>query len=107
MIYLTASTPILIATEPADFRAGIDGFVARCQHMLGQDPRSGTLFVFVNRSRTMIRILSYETNGYWLCTKRLSKGRYQNWPRSGAPISAIEARPLRQLLSNMLHSDDD
>jgi transposase len=31
MIHLTASTPILLAREPADFRAGIDGLVARCQ----------------------------------------------------------------------------
>ena len=54
MIYLTAATPIMIATAPADFRAGIDGFVARCQHRLGQDPRSGTLYVFINRARNRV-----------------------------------------------------
>lgn len=45
MIPLTADTPILLATEPADFRSGIDGLAARCQHQLHQDPRSGTLYV--------------------------------------------------------------
>ena len=60
MIHLTASTPILVATAPADFRKAIDGLVALCQHGLGQDPRSGTLYVFSNRARTMIRILAYE-----------------------------------------------
>ncbi|QEP41804.1 transposase [Ectothiorhodospiraceae bacterium BW-2] len=77
MIYLTEQTPVMIATAPADFRRGIDGFVALCQHQLGQQPRSGTVFAFINRSKTMIRLLVYENNGYWLMTKRLSKGKYR------------------------------
>ncbi len=107
MIYLTATTPILIATVPMDFRCGIDGFVARCQHGLGQNPRSGTLFVFINRARTMIRILVYEQNGYWLMTKRLSRGRYQGWPQDESPLNPMTAHRLRQLLSGWLNSCDD
>lgn len=107
MIYLTATTPILIATAPMDFRCGIDGFVARCQHGLGQNPRSGTLFVFINRARTMVRILVYEHNGYWLMSKRLSSGRYQGWPHSESPLNSMTAHRLRQLLSGLLHSPDD
>ena len=57
MIRMTASTPILLATQPADFRKGIDGFVALCTRELGQEVRSTTLFVFINRGKTMIRIL--------------------------------------------------
>lgn len=102
MIYLTASTPIRLAREPADFRIGIDGLVARCQQHLQQDPRSGTLYVFINRRATMIRILVYENNGYWLMTKRLSQGRYRGWPRTGEPISALQAVQLRQLLAGAL-----
>ncbi len=55
MIHLTADTKILLATKPADFRCGIDGFTALCRHQLKQEPRSGTLFVFTNRRRTMLR----------------------------------------------------
>ena len=113
MIPLTASTPILVATAPADFRKAIDGFVALCQHGLGRDPRSGTLYVFSNRARTMIRILAYEHTaeeagrGYWLMTKRLSRGRFVGWPRGEAPLSALAAHRLRQLLNGMLDSADD
>ncbi|QEP42476.1 hypothetical protein D5085_04605 [Ectothiorhodospiraceae bacterium BW-2] len=53
MIYLTEQTPVMIATAPADFRRGIDGFVALCQHQLGQQPRSGTVFAFINRSKNL------------------------------------------------------
>jgi len=105
MIHLTAQTPILVARQPADFRRGVDGFVALCQQQLAQNPRSGTLFVFINRAATMIRILAYEQNGYWLMTKRLSTGRYRGWPRHGGePSQALAAAQLRQLLANMLDS---
>ena len=102
MIYLTADTPILLATEPADFRCGIDGLAALCQHQLHHDPRSGTLYIFINRRATMIRVLVYEQNGYWLMTKRLSKGRYRGWPRSTQPLNALQAAALRRLLSGTL-----
>jgi transposase len=104
MIHLTAATPIVVATAPADFRKGIDGFVALCQHGLGQSPRSGTVFGFINRRATMIRLLVYEGHGYWLMTKRLSQGRYQGWPRPTSPLSPLAAHQLRQLLAGMLES---
>lgn len=99
MILLTANTPILLAVEPADFRCGIDGFVAICRQQLKQDPRSGILFVFINRKKTMIRALSYDGTGFWLMTKRLSKGKFSNWPTSKEVISPIQAKHLRLLLS--------
>jgi transposase len=99
MIPLTANTPILLATAPVDFRRGIDGLAALCQHGLHQNPRSGTLYVFINRRATMMRILAYEHNGYWLMTKRLSQGRYRGWPRAGEPLSRLHAVQLRQLLA--------
>ncbi len=104
MIHLTASTAILIATQPADFRKGIDGLVALCQQGLQQNPRSGTLYVFINRAATMIRILVYDRQGcgYWLMTKRLSRGRYRGWPRHEQAIGTMQAHQLRQLLSGVL-----
>lgn len=102
MIHLTATTPIRLAREPADFRLGIDGLVARCQQHLQQDPRSGTLYVFINRRATMIRILAYDQNGYILMTKRLSKGHFRGWPRAGEAIGVLQAVQLRQLLAGAL-----
>jgi transposase len=98
MIHLTASTHILLATEPADFRMGIDGLAYVCRDRLSSDPRSGTLFVFINRSKTMVRTLAYDGSGFWLMTKRLSKGKFQRWPKSHQAISPLLAKHLRQLL---------
>ena len=92
-------TPILIAIAPTDFRAGIDGFVVVCRRQLKQNPSSGTLFVFINRNKTMIRALTYDGTGFWLMTKRLSKGKFTGWPKSSDPISKIAAIELKQMLS--------
>ena len=98
MIHLTADTHILLATEPADFRMGIDGLAYVCRDRLSSNPSSGTLYVFINRSKTMIRTLAYDGTGFWLMTKRLSKGKFQGWPKSKQVINPMAARHLRQLL---------
>lgn len=98
MIRLTANTHVLLATQPVDFRKQIDGLVALCQQHLQHNPRSGGLYVFINRAKTMIRILHYDGSGYWLATKRLSQGTYVGWPSGAAPVSAINAAQLTPLI---------
>lgn len=99
MILLTHETRILLCVAPADFRRGIDGFVAQCQNSLALQPRDGSVIVFINRARTMIRALSYDVNGYWLMTKRLSRGTFTGWPDGQRALSATSARELRIILS--------
>lgn len=104
MIHLTSDSRIFIAAEPADFRRGIDGLAALCKQRLRHDPRSGAVFVFINRNKTMIRALTYDGNGFWLMTKRLSKGRFQGWPRSAEATQPLVAAQLRQILSGHFQS---
>lgn len=99
MIYLTANTQILLATQPADFRCGIDGLAAICRLQLQQQPDGGSVFVFINRSKTMIRALSYDGSGFWLMTKRLSRGKFSGWPGGKAPISTLAASDLKKMLT--------
>lgn len=87
MLHLTQETQILIAIEPIDFRKQTDGLIALCEQTLKFNPRSGQRFAFINRSRTMIRVLCYENGGYWLATKRLSRGRYTKWPNQKNVLS--------------------
>jgi transposase len=84
MIQLTAQMRILVAVEPVDFRRGIDGMCRVCRQILSSDPFSGAVFVFRSRRGTAIKILAYDGQGFWLCQKRLSHGRFDHWPRSGA-----------------------
>ena len=77
MLQITPQMKIPVAVEPADFRRGIDGLVRLCKDSLGQDPFAGAVFVFRNRRRTAIKALVYDGQGFWLCHKRLSEGRFR------------------------------
>ena len=100
MIQITPQMKILVAVEPADFRKGIDGLARMCREELGSDPFSGALFVFRNRRGTSIKILTYDGQGYWLCLKRLSTGRFRFWPsKTGAAAKKLLAHELQVLLS--------
>ena len=100
MIQITPHMRVLVAIEPADFRRGIDGLAAECRKSLGEDPFSGTVFVFRNRRRTGIKILIYDGQGFWLCYKRLSKGKFPWWPSHlGESVSPLRSHELQVLLS--------
>ena len=99
MIQVTPQMRILVAVEPADFRKGIDGLARVCRDALRQDPFSGYVFVFGNRCHKAIKILVYDGQGFWLCQKRLSTGRFRFWPARGAKGISLEAHELQVLLA--------
>ncbi|MFC1707894.1 IS66 family insertion sequence element accessory protein TnpB [Planctomycetota bacterium] len=99
MIQITPQMRVLVAIEPADFRRGMDGLARLCRQALAADPFSGTVFVFRNRRGTAIKVLVYDGQGFWLCHKRLSTGRFRWWPSPvGEAVSALEAHELAVLL---------
>jgi transposase len=92
---------LLLALEPVDFRKGIDGLVAICRQKLAADPMAGALFVFANRRRQALKLLCYDGQGYWLCQKRLSSGRFSWWPSPGEQSTLVlDVHQLQMLLWN-------
>ncbi len=83
MLQITPQMKILVAVEPVDFRCGIDGLARLCRDTLQHDPFLGVVFVFRNRPGTAIKVLTYDGQGFWLCHKRLSQGRFPWWPSAG------------------------
>jgi hypothetical protein len=100
MIRLTQESCIHLALQPIDFRKQLDGLVAVCENQFKRSTRTGDWFVFINRQRTMIRALVYDHNGYWLATKRLSRGRYRHWPTSPDSLAPCVAAELMRFLKN-------
>ena len=100
MIQITPPMRILVAVEPADFRKGIDGLARLCKDTLQQDPFSGWVFVFRNRLATSIKVLVYDGQGFWLCQKRLSSGRFRWWPtQTNGAAETLAAHQLSVLLA--------
>lgn len=101
MIQITPQMRIWVAIEAIDFRKGIDGIAHLCKQELQQDPFSGNLFVFRNRSATTIKILVYDGQGFWLCQKRLSARRFRWWPSATkSSLTQLEAHELTVMLAS-------
>jgi len=100
MIQVTAQMRILLAIEPVDFRAGIDGLARVCREKLAADPFTGVVVVFRNRRATTIRLITFDGQGFWLATKRLSSGKFRWWPSAAddAPTMQLAAHQLQVLL---------
>ena len=100
MLQVTPQMKILVAVEPADFRRGIDGLARLCREVLQHDPFTGAVFVFRNRKGTALKLLTYDGQGFWLCHKRLSQGRFPWWPTADdGPAQRLVAHQLAVLLS--------
>lgn len=100
MIQITPQMRLLLAVEPVDFRKGIDGLAGLCRQALGEDPLAGTLFVFRSRSRRALKLLVYDGQGFWLCQKRLSQGRFAWWPQATSSTTPVDPHQLHMLLWN-------
>jgi transposase len=100
MLALSPSVTIFVIHKYVDFRNGIDGLSGLCREILKQDPTSGALFVFRNKGSNAVKILCYDSTGFWLCMKRLSKGSFKHWPKEGEMMSALQAKELSVLLWN-------
>ncbi len=100
MLQLTPQSRIFLATHPVDFRKGIDGLATVCRQVLGANPMEGAVYVFRNRTGTALKLLLYDGQGYWLCLKRLSQGRFTWWPTTPDTRVPLSAREVLILLWN-------
>ena len=76
MIPTGPATKVYLSLGTTDLRKGFEGLGDLVRHQMKEDPLSGHLFVFTNRSKTRIKLLYWDGSGTWLLTKRLAKGRF-------------------------------
>jgi len=74
---LPADVPIYVATETIDLRWSFDILAGLVRERLGEEPRSGALFVFFGRRFDRIKILFFDNTGYCVLYKRLDRGTFR------------------------------
>ncbi len=91
MFGLGPATKVYAAVDAVDMRKGFDGLYGLVRDQLGQDPLSGHLFLFTNRTHTRLKALVWDGSGLWVCAKRLEKGRFR-WPVGNQPERSVTMR---------------
>jgi len=100
MLALIGATRIFVYRGAADMRKSFDGLSGLIRTELGGDPLSGSLFVFCNRRRTMVKMLYWDRDGLVLWYKRLEKGTFR-LPKPASGAAEIDRRGLALLLEGV------
>jgi transposase len=100
MWFPTPGVKVYLGLGATDMRKSIDSLSIMVSEHLNRDPFSGHLFVFCNRSRTILKILYWDRNGFCLWHKRLENDRFR-WPASERQVHEMRIRELRWLLEGL------
>jgi transposase len=100
MLMLPPAVRIFVAVQPTDLRCGFDALAEATRQVLKQDPFSGHLFVFFNRVRNRVKILHWDTGGFWVSHKRLESGTFRvAWKPAG--VAEMPAAELALILEGL------
>jgi transposase len=98
MLSLSPATRIFVAIAPVDMRRGFNGLYAWVRTVLQEEPTSGHWFVFLNKRRNRLKILTCDGSGLWVLSKRLERGTF------AAPVGEGRSQSLRpEELTLLIH----
>jgi transposase len=100
MLSLSSRVRIFAASEVVDFRKGFDGLVQIVRDGFGLDPFGGDVFCFFNRRRDRVKLLVWDTNGFWLYYKRLERGTFERMEGQGKQVQ-IDRAQMSMLLEGI------
>jgi len=88
---------VYIKPGATDMRKQYNGLAHMVTEVMGKDIYDGSLYVFCNRDRSILRILYWERNGLCLWTKRLERQRFP-WPKDEQAARQISREYFWMLL---------
>jgi transposase len=92
MLAFPAAIKIYVAVQPLDMRKQFNGLWAAAQEKLGEDPKNGAVFAFINKERTRLKLLYWDGTGVWVLAKRLEQGRF-SWPAPSDSRTKLSLAP--------------
>lgn len=100
MFSISGNPRIYYCPTAVNLRKSFDGLAGAVQEYIRQDPASGHLFVFFSRNRKLVKILSWEGDGFAIWMKKLSRGQF-HFPESANGKIELESRELYAILSGI------
>ena len=80
-----------------DMRKQVNGLAMIVEQNMNLNPLSGSLFIFCNRHRKILKILYWDKNGFCIWYKRLEEQKFK-WPKNSSEVMEINHEELLWLL---------
>jgi transposase len=100
MIIDVSKARIFIHPGSTDLRKGVSGLAAIVQEKMQENPFSGSVYIFCNRERKLIKAVYWDKTGFWLSQKRLEKDKYP-WPRNESEAMELTWEQMQMLLAGI------
>ena len=97
MIFDLSRTRIFLRPGSTDLRKAVNGLSAIVQESMKEDPFSGSVYLFCNSERKLLKAVYWDKTGFWLSQKRLEKNRYP-WPQDESETRELTREELEMLL---------
>ena len=103
MILLPRAVRVYVATEAVNLHRSFDGLSNEVRAVLGHDPLSGHVFVFLNRRKNQVKLLVWTRGGFTIIHKRLERGKFAfaQQVTSEAQSVEVDAHELSMLLEGI------
>ena len=117
MFFAEGQIRVFLYGQPTDMRRSFDGLQALTRHAMGHDPLDGSLYVFINRRGTQVRVLYFDRSGFCVWGKRLEAGRFisdwrrvrtheMNWTALKLLLEGIEPGRQRKRYHHVMHENN-
>lgn len=107
MFSIGEDTKFWLYSEPTDMRKSFNKLSGIVNNDMGQRLYSGDVFVFVNSSNNMMKLLRYEPGGLVIYNKRLDHGRMHLVERAREGDPTMTPFEWRRLLDTIQGVIDD
>lgn len=96
MFSLSSAVRVFVYREACSMHCSFERLSALARNELKQEPSSGHMFLFLNRSRTSVKVLYFDRTGYCIWYKKLESGTF-----SRPAASEIDCRTLSCILEGI------
>jgi transposase len=101
MLHLSPHCVYYFCTLPVDMRKGFDSLSGLVQQQMGLDSLSGSVFIFLNKKRSQVKLLLWEGDGFSLYYKRLEQGTYELPAPAQSAHGPVTAQQLQLILQGV------
>jgi transposase len=100
MIFDLGKVRIFIRPGTTDLRKAVNGLSAIVQEVMKEDPFSGSIYLFCNSDRKLLKAVYWDKTGFWLSQKRLEKNKFP-WPQNEEEVKELSSEELQMLLAGI------